>query len=80
MKVSKETIVRTIVLAIALGNQLLLASGKYPLDLDESTITTVVSVIFTVCSSVLAWWKNNSFTKAAIQADTVMAELKACDK
>ena len=69
MKVSAGTISRTIILFVALVNQFLVMMGYNTLPIDDTTITQIVSGVFTVVASVMAWWKNNSFTSAAIQAD-----------
>lgn len=75
MKISKGTISRTICLAIALINQALIMSGKEILPFADDQIYESVSLIFTIVSSIAAWWKNNSFTKAAIMADNAMKNL-----
>ena len=67
--VSKETIIRTIILVIALLNQILTAAGKNPLPFSDEEIYMGLTAIFTVAASVWAWWKNNSFTENAIAAD-----------
>ena len=77
MKVSKETIVRTIVLIVALINQMLVISGKNTLPFTDEQVTEIISGILTTCASLWTWWKNNSFTKAAIEADKAMKEKKA---
>lgn len=78
--VKVETIVRLIVLLIALINQLLVAIGKSPLPFENETVTEFVSVLITVLAAAWAWWKNNSFTKAAIEADEMMKQKKAQKK
>lgn len=77
MKATKSTIARTVVLIIALVNQVLTISGHNPLPWSETEVYEGITVILTVASSLYAWWKNNSFTKAAITADEYMKELKA---
>ena len=77
MKASAGTITRTIILALALINQLLTSFGYSVIPLEDETITQLISTAFTVVSAVIAWWKNNSFTKAAITADETLKELKA---
>ncbi len=72
----KETIIRTVILAIALLNQLLTAFGKSPLPIEDELINQLISAIFTVSASVWSWWKNNSVTKNAIKADEYLKELK----
>lgn len=80
MKISAGTIARTIILALALINQILSASGHAVIPIDDSTIESLVTTGFTVVTAIVAWWKNNSFTKAAIKADKVMTEAKAVNK
>ncbi|MBQ3094354.1 MAG: phage holin [Clostridia bacterium] len=70
------TIARTVVLGLALINQVLVAFGVNTIPIADDTVTALVSAAFTIGSAVAAWWKNNSFTKAAVQADAVMNELK----
>ena len=72
MKIKKGTIIRTICLALALINQGLTICGKNPLPFSESEIYDGVSMAFTVCTSLVAWWKNNSFTPKAIYADKIL--------
>ena len=67
MKISKGTLIRTIILALALINQVLAMLGISPLNIADDDISTVIST---------AWWKNNSFSDAAIKADDFMHELK----
>jgi SPP1 family holin len=69
MKVSKETIIRTVLLVLSLVNSILAAAGKNPLPFAEEEAYPVVSAIVTAVVSIWAWWKNNSFTKGAIAAD-----------
>ena len=75
--IKKETIIRTIVLVVALVNQALTIVGKSPLPFEAEEITEGLSYLFTVVAALWSWWKNNSFTSAAIRADNVMDALKA---
>lgn len=77
MKPSKETIIRTILLIIAIVNQVLTSSGKNPIPFSDEEIYSGLTAIFTVAMTAWAWWKNNSFTSAAITADKVLKDLKA---
>lgn len=79
-KVKTETIIRLIVLIIALVNQALTVFGYSPLPFDDESITEGVSALITVIAALWAWWKNNSFTQAAIKADAVLEKLKADNK
>lgn len=76
MSIKADTIARTIVLGLALINQLLAVAGKEVLPFTNDDIYQVVSLVATFITSGVAWWKNNSFTKAAIEADTYKDELK----
>ena len=79
-KISAGTIARTIILVLALVNQILAAFGKSPLNIASEDISTVVSLIFTIIAAIAAWWKNNSFTQAAITGDATMKQLKEENK
>lgn len=74
--VKVDTIARTIILALALINQILAIAGKDKIPVVESDIYQICSLAVTVGSAVWSWWKNNSFTKSAIAADNYKAELK----
>lgn len=76
MNIKPDTIARTIILALALVNQILTIAGINPIPVSEDEIYTVVSTFITIAASVWAWWKNNSFTQPAINADVVLKELK----
>lgn len=76
MKVSSGTIARTIILALALTNQILTATGHNVINIAEEDVNTLISAIFTIVTAIVAWWKNNSFTQSALEADTYMKELK----
>ena len=75
-KIQPDTIARTIVLALALLNQLLAIFGKGTIQIAENDIYQVVSIIWTIASAIVAWWYNNSFTKHAIRADNYLDSLK----
>lgn len=75
-KVKPETIIRTIVLILALANQVLAIYGKQAIPITEDDVYQTVTLIFTVGSAMWAWWKNNSFTGPAIEADEYMEKLR----
>lgn len=79
-KVSKETIARTVVLLIALVNQVLTIFGINPIPYSDTQVYEAVSMVLTVVTSLIAWWKNNSFTQAAMEGDKVMKAIKEEDK
>lgn len=76
MKVETSTIVRTIVLIIALINQILSVTGHSPLPITDDQINELVTLTITVCVSIWAWWKNNSFTQSALMADEYRKKIK----
>ena len=67
--VSAGTLTRTAVLGLALTNQLLSAAGKPLLPIDNAQLEQMISTGFTVGAALAAWWKNNSFTQAALAGD-----------
>lgn len=79
-EVKQETIIRTLILFLAILNNTLALFGKTPLPISDETIYTVVSFIFTTGAALWTWWKNNSFTKDAIQADKYLASLRKVRK
>lgn len=76
LHVKADTIARTVVLFLALANQVMVACGWSPVAIEEDSVYTLVSTIATLVTAVWAWWKNNSFTQAAIKADNVLKEEK----
>lgn len=68
-RIEAGTIVRTAVLIFALINQVLTISGYNPLPFGDEEVGQAVSMLLTVGASLWTWWKNNSFTQAAIEAD-----------
>ena len=76
-KISKDTIIRTIVLFFTLINMVLTTLGKNPLPFSEDELYLVLTEIATVGAAIWAWWKNNSFTQNAIMADTYLKDLKS---
>jgi SPP1 family holin len=68
-KVTPATIARTIVLVLALANQVFALVGMPALGIEDASIYEAVTLVATVATAVWAWWKNNSFTPAAIAGD-----------
>lgn len=80
MKIQKDTIIRTAVLTLALANQILSVTGHSPLPVTDEQLSEGITLGFTVVASIWAWWKNNSFTKKAIEADTYLKDIKSIGK
>lgn len=75
-KVSTATIVRTVCLALALGNQLLSAGGHSVIPIDNETVNQLVTAGVTIVTAIVNWWYNNSFTEAAIEADKTFERVR----
>lgn len=69
--VTAQTWARTLVLVLALISQLAVILGKRSEAIDIDQWQEYVTYAFTVGASIVAWWKNNSFTKKAQVADDV---------
>ena len=70
--IKKETIIRTIILVIAIINNILTILGKNPLPFTNEEVEEALTIIFTVIATLWAWWKNNSFTLPARMGDEEM--------
>ena len=75
--VSAGTVARTAVLLPALTNQILSACGKPVLPIESATVEQLVTAGITTVAALIAWWKNNSFTTAALEADKTYDRLKS---
>ena len=74
------TIIRTVLIIIALINQGLLIAGKNPLPFEDDQITQVISFGFTTVTALIAWWKNNNFSREAKEAQHYLDALKSVKK
>ena len=63
-------------LALALTNQVLSACGKPVLPIESATVEQLVTTGLTVAAALAGWWKNNSFTPEAIEADGYLEKLR----
>ena len=77
MKISSGTIARTVVLILALVNQVLSVLGYKIIPIEDGQINDFVTIAFTIGSALAAWWKNNSFTQAALAGDALKDEIRA---
>lgn len=80
MKIKTETIIRTVILVVALINQGLTVAGMSLLPITDDQITECITLLITIGASLWAWWKNNSFTDKAIKADQLLDELKNAER
>lgn len=74
--VKVSTWVRLAMMVIALVSYLLKEFGLVPPEISENQVYNVVIAIFTVISFLQAYWKNNSFTEAAQEADSYFKLVK----
>ena len=77
--VTPEVWARTIVLILALVNQILAIFGKGQIEIAESDIYQVCSLMATILSSLWAWWKNNSFSESAQAGDMTMKSMEGIE-
>lgn len=75
--VATETWVRTIALGVTMLNQLLVSFHRNPLPWSDTDVYTYLSLTATVLVSAWTYWKNNSWTPAAIKADEVLHKEQA---
>ena len=75
-KISAGTIARTACLLLALTNQILSSCGKPVLPIESATVEQLVTAGITTVAALIAWWKNNSFTQAAIKADELLDQMQ----
>ncbi|KXJ37244.1 holin [Bacillus spizizenii] len=78
-KFDKGTVVRTVLLLIALVNQTMLMFGKSPLDITDVQVNQLAdalytsgSLIFTIGTTLAAWFKNNYVTSKGHQQKAVL--------
>ncbi|MFG7388651.1 phage holin [Lactococcus lactis] len=70
------TITRTVILILALINQILTTLGYSPLPIHDSQVQDLISISITIIVSLITWWKNNSFTHSAKIGDEAMKASK----
>ena len=76
MKITKGTIVRTILLVMVIINFVLERMGIDIIPVSESGVLMLVETLIEIAVIVVAWWKNNSFSEKAIKADEFLNELR----
>lgn len=76
MKISKGTIVRTIMLIIVVLNMILKHFGIDVINVSENEVLSVLEMLIEIATIIVTFWKNNSFTQNAIKADEFLKTLK----
>ncbi|MBR4765604.1 MAG: hypothetical protein IK085_02440 [Clostridia bacterium] len=75
-QVPLATWVRLVFLALSIANLALRSLGFDTMRFSDSEVSSAVSIALAAVSALAAYWKNNSFTSAALEADRVLAEMK----
>ncbi|MCY7574519.1 phage holin [Bacillus pumilus] len=77
----KGTVIRTVLLFMALINQTLIIFGKPVLPIDEDQVTSLAetlylafSMIFTIVTTLVAWFKNNYVTDKGKQQKEILKQ------
>ena len=71
-QVPLATWVRLAFLTISIVNLALRSLGFDTLRFSEKEVSDAVSIIFAAVCALTAYWKNNSFTSAALEADKIL--------
>lgn len=79
MKITKGTIIRTIMLAIVLINYVLQRLGIDVIRISENQITDAIETLISIAVIVVAWWENNNFSDKAKKADAFLKLLQSGD-
>jgi SPP1 family holin len=74
--VTAGTIIRTVLMLLGLINAILVMTGHSIINIEDGTVENLINAVFSIVTTLMAWWKNNSFTRAAIEADKFMKEMK----
>lgn len=72
----QQAMTRLVVLAVLLVNQVLVTFGWNPLPFSEEEIYEGVSAVVLAAVAIWTWWKNNSVTKEAQEADRILKASK----
>lgn len=71
-----STIVRLIALVVAGVYWVLKGFGVTPPAIDQNVIVNGVMLVFGAIAAIQSYWKNNSWTTAAQEADNIMKDKK----
>ncbi|MED5101058.1 phage holin [Niallia circulans] len=77
----KGTIIRLVLLLLALINQTMIMLGLPVIPIEEGQITSLIdaiylvgSIVFTIVTALVAWYKNNYVTKRGMKQKEVLKE------
>ena len=51
--------------------------GVQTIPIADEDVNTLIATGWTIAASLAAWWKNNSFTQAALAGDALKDEIRA---
>jgi SPP1 family holin len=71
-KVSLGTWIRLALLVLSMVNIALRVAGVDTIPFVSEDVAEIITLIFAICTGLVAYWKNNSFTEAAQEADLVL--------
>lgn len=71
-----NAIIKLAVLVVLLLNQALITLGYNPLPFSEEQIYEAFSAVAATAMAIYTWWKNNSITDEAVEADNYMRRMK----
>lgn len=78
--ISKGTIIRTTMLVLVVLNYILKTTGHDVINVSENEIGEFIEMVISVATIIVCYWKNNSLSKYAIEADKLLQQLKDGDK
>ena len=76
MKITKGTIVRTVLMIMVVVNFVLERAGVDIIPVSESGVLMFVETAIEIGIIAVGFWKNNSYTQNAIKADEFLKELR----
>ena len=76
MKISKETIVRAVLLVIVVINIILEKVGLDVIPTDESFVLMCVETVIELLVIITGFWYNNSFSENALKAQRFLEYLR----
>ncbi len=76
MKITKSTIVRTILIVLVIINFVLERCGVDVIPADESTILMFIETALEIAIVAAGFWYNNSFSPKALKAQKYLEELR----
>lgn len=76
VKITKGTIIRTILTVIVLINLVLKAFGKSAITVDDGVVANVVETVIEIAAIAVGFWKNNSYSEKALKADKFLQDLR----